>query len=52
MPGPRQTGKVSMGFQESYPQVRTVWSYFNNLEQEQREVAHAIRERRANPYPQ
>ena len=41
MPGPRQTGKVSMAFQESYP--RMVWSYFNNLEQEQTEVAHASR---------
>ena len=38
MPGPRQTGNVSMAFQESYPQVRMVWSYFNNLEQEQTEV--------------
>jgi hypothetical protein len=43
MPGPRQTGKVSMAFQESYPQVRMVWSYFNNVEQEQTEVAHASR---------
>ena len=43
MPGPRQTGNVSMAFQESYPQVRMVWSYFNNLEQEQKEVAHASR---------
>jgi hypothetical protein len=43
MPGPRQTGKVSMAFQESYPQVRMVSSYFNNLGQEQTEVAHASR---------
>ena len=43
MSGPRQTGKVSMAFQESYPQVRMGWSYFNNLEQEQTEVAHAFR---------
>jgi len=43
MPGPRQTGNVSMAFQESYPQVRMVWSYFNNLEQKQTEVADASR---------
>lgn len=42
MPGPRKTGKVSMAFQESYSPVRMVWSYFNNLEREQTEVAHAI----------
>ena len=30
MPGPRQTGKVSMAFQESYLQVRMVWSYFED----------------------
>jgi hypothetical protein len=30
-----------MAFQESYPQVRMVWSYFNNLEQKQTEVADA-----------
>lgn len=37
-----------MAFQDSYPQVRMVWSYFNNLEQEQTEVAHAIRPPKSN----